>query len=195
MINIRNLGSKGSVGAKCKDGICTELYQEVRFESDWYFCNNTESGWFWKELSRSKVPNNHFVKSVLKQPFADVFQNRCLTKISQQKSTCAEDSFLTLQPWKSETLWKKKLQHRCFPVNIAKFSRTVFLKNTSGDCFCKFHKVTVVRHPSFRNQKHNVGCFLLKGLYIFSWILLYIFLLETISRRFCWLTCRNQNLV
>ena len=123
------------------------------------------------------------------------FSKQSLTKISQQKSTCAGASFLTLQPWKSETLWKKKLQHRCFSVNIAKFSRAVFLKNTSGDCFCQFDKVTVVRHPSLRNQKHNVGCFLLKGLYIFSWILLYIFLLETISRRFCWLTSRNQNLV
>ena len=30
---------------------------------------------------------------------------------------------------------KKRLQHRCFPVNIAKFSKTTFLENTSGGCF------------------------------------------------------------
>ena len=30
------------------------------------------------------------------------------------------------------TLFKKKLWHRCFPVNFAKFLRTPFLQNTSG---------------------------------------------------------------
>ena len=29
------------------------------------------------------------------------------------------------------TLLKKRLWHRCFPVNFAKFSRTPFLQNTS----------------------------------------------------------------
>ena len=38
---------------------------------------------------------------------------------------------------------KKRLQHRHFPVNIAKFVRTAFLKNTSGGCFCQFDEVTV----------------------------------------------------
>ena len=30
----------------------------------------------------------------------------------------------------------KGLQHRCFPVNIAKFLRKFYLKNTTGGCFC-----------------------------------------------------------
>ena len=34
---------------------------------------------------------------------------------------------------------RKRLQYRCFPVNIAKFLRTVFLKNTSGGCFCAIY--------------------------------------------------------
>ena len=38
------------------------------------------------------------------------------------------------------TLLKKRLWHRCFPVNYAKFLRTLFLQNTSGGCFCKFFK-------------------------------------------------------
>ena len=33
------------------------------------------------------------------------------------------------------TLLKKRLWHRCFPVNSAKFLRTPFLQNTSGGCF------------------------------------------------------------
>ena len=34
------------------------------------------------------------------------------------------------------TLFKKRLWHRCFPVNFVKFLRNRFLKNTSGGCFC-----------------------------------------------------------
>ena len=35
------------------------------------------------------------------------------------------------------TLLKKRLWHRCFPVNFAKFLRTCSLQKTSGGCFCK----------------------------------------------------------
>ena len=31
---------------------------------------------------------------------------------------------------------KKRLQHRCFPVNIVNFFRKFYLKNTTGGCFC-----------------------------------------------------------
>ena len=31
---------------------------------------------------------------------------------------------------------KKKLQHRCFPVNIAKFLKTPILSTSANDCFC-----------------------------------------------------------
>ena len=35
------------------------------------------------------------------------------------------------------TLFKKRLWHRCFPVNFAKFLRTPFLPNTSGRLLLK----------------------------------------------------------
>ena len=38
-------------------------------------------------------------------------------------------------PW-LEACVCRKLQHWCFPVNIAKFFKTFFSQNTSGDCFC-----------------------------------------------------------
>ena len=47
-------------------------------------------------------------------------------------------------PWKQpcrslffnkETLFKKKVWHRCSPVNVKKLLWTPFLKNTSGGCF------------------------------------------------------------
>ena len=36
------------------------------------------------------------------------------------------------QVFRSAALLKKRLQHSCFPVNIAKFLRTAFLQNISG---------------------------------------------------------------
>ena len=47
-----------------------------KFESDWYFCNITKSGWFWKRLFKMKVLINHFLKSLQKQAYGDVLQNR-----------------------------------------------------------------------------------------------------------------------
>ena len=36
------------------------------------------------------------------------------------------------------TLSKKRLQHRCAPVNFAKITRIPFYKTTPVDCFCMF---------------------------------------------------------
>ena len=68
MMNIRNVGSKESLRVKLKDGIGTKLCLKLWFKSDWYSCNITDS-WFWKQLSRNKVPNNHLLKSVWKSNF------------------------------------------------------------------------------------------------------------------------------
>ena len=58
-------------------------------------------------------------------------------KISQnsQENTCVRISLLmNLQAWSQSppTLFKKRLWHRCFPVNFGKFLRTCFLQNTFG---------------------------------------------------------------
>ena len=54
-------------------------------------------------------------------------------EISQnsQKYTCARDSF-SIKLEASGLLLKKRLWHRCFPVNFAKFLRKTFLQKTSG---------------------------------------------------------------
>ena len=61
-------------------------------------------------------------------------------KISQnsQENTCARDSFLNKVAglaWPA-ALWKKRLWHRCFPVNVAKFLRTFFWR--------KFYNFTIL---------------------------------------------------
>ena len=54
-----------------------------------------------------------------KKVFLEISQN-------SQENTCA--------------LLKKRLWYRCFPVNFVKFLGTPFLHNTSGGCFCAYHK-------------------------------------------------------
>ena len=61
-----NLVLEKSLGVKFKDDLFAQLCLKLWFESDWYFCNITTSGWFWKRLSRNKVPNCRFLKSVWK---------------------------------------------------------------------------------------------------------------------------------
>ena len=69
-------------------------------------------------------------------------------KISQnsQENTCARDSFLNKDAglaWPAALL-KKRLWHRCFPVNVAKFLRTSFLKITSARLLLFFLKMTLI---------------------------------------------------
>ena len=68
-------------------------------------------------------------------------------EISQnlQENNCARASFLEkrlgLRP---ATLLKKRLWHRCFPVNFVKLLRALFLQNTSGGCFLTIKTVSNV---------------------------------------------------
>ena len=55
----------------------------------------------------------------IKKAFLEISQN-------SQENAYARVSFL-----------KKRLWHRCFPVNFSKFLRTPFLRNTSGQLFLK----------------------------------------------------------
>ena len=48
------------------------------------------------------------------------------------KHLCQSLYFNKVSGLRAETLLKKRLWHRCFPVNFAKFLRIPFLKNTSG---------------------------------------------------------------
>ena len=59
---------------------------------------------------------------------------------------------------KASNFIKKKLQHRCFPVNMAKFLRTAFLWNTSGGCFWFHHRninitCVFINISKFNNEK------------------------------------------
>ena len=67
--------------------------------------------------SAEAVPQRSSVRKV----FLEISQN-------SPENVCARVSFLIkLQGLKPATLLKKRLWHRCFPVNFAKFLRTPFL--------------------------------------------------------------------
>ena len=96
MMNIRNLGSKESVGVKFKEGIYTELCLKLWFESNWYFCKITESGWFWKRRGRKEESP----KQLLPKVTSEIAVRRCSSRkvfleISQysQENNCPGVSF------------------------------------------------------------------------------------------------------
>ena len=57
---------------------------------------------------------------------------------------------------------KKRLQHRFFLVNIAKFLRTLILKTSANGCCSVVLIIKLIITASFLNQKHDVGWFLLR---------------------------------
>ena len=65
----------------------------------------------------------HKNTAIPRQP-PEVFNKKGFLKISQNslENACARASFLK----------KRRLWHKCFPVNFAKFLRIPFLQNTSG---------------------------------------------------------------
>ena len=102
MMYIGNLSSKKSVGVKCKEGSGlkgTGIFVIL--------------GWFRKQLSRKKVLINHFLKSLQKQAYADVLQNRFFRNfpIFTGKHLCWSLFLIKLQAY----------FNTCFLVNIAKF--------------------------------------------------------------------------
>ena len=62
------------------------------------------------------------------------------------KHLCPSLFFNKVAGLRPATLLKKRLWHRCFPVNFVKFLRTPFLQNTFVGCFC---------HIYFKEMRHS----------------------------------------
>ena len=89
-----------------------------------------------------------------------MFCKKGVLRIAQnsKENTCARVSFLIklqacLRP---ATFFKKRLLHRCFPVNFAKFPRTPFSKNTSRLLLPKWTIIIKVKPRS--NQYQSSRC-------------------------------------
>ena len=136
-MNIGNLGSKETVGVKFKESICTELCLKLWFQSDWYFCNITNSGWFLKATVQKECPNNHFLNSLQKQPYTDVLENRCFSKF---RNIHRKTYVFYNRP---APLFKRDFNTDVSLRILRNFYKQPFLQNASGNCFCQFDEVTV----------------------------------------------------
>ena len=83
-------------------------------------------------LNDEKIPSPH---NEPQRSRGFVLWKKVFLKISQisQENTCVGVSF------RPATLFKKRLQHWCFPVKFPKFLKTTILKNTAKDWFCLIH--------------------------------------------------------
>ena len=54
------------------------------------------------------------------------------------KHLCQSLFFNKVAGLRPATLLKKRLWHRCFPVNFVKFQEHLFFRTPPGDCFCTF---------------------------------------------------------
>ena len=74
------------------------------------------------------------------QPFADIFERGVLKVCNiPRKPPLLESLFSKVAILEAYKCIKKRLQHSCFPVNIANFLRKFHLKNTTGGCFCNWN--------------------------------------------------------
>ena len=115
------VGSKRTIAIKYKDHICVK---KAGLKTTSIFVILLSQNGF-----ESDFPNNHFLKSVQKQPESDVLQNRCSSKFRNKKTVL--ESVLKL---------KKRFQHRCFPVNILKFLRAAFFRTPPVAAFASLMK-------------------------------------------------------
>ena len=88
-----------------------------------------------------------FKRNSQKQPFINV----------RKKHLCSSLFLIKLRAWGPAFLFKKRFLHRCFPVNIAKFLRTVFLWNT----FCSSHFYVMIGffgRSGYKIEVFHVSC-------------------------------------
>ena len=107
------------------------------------------------------IPNAEAVaqRCSVKKVFLEILQN-------SRENTCARvTSVIKLQAC---NFIKKRLRHRCFPMNIAKFLRTLILQNISDGCFRQKSEKII------KNSTNNQSNFKLGYLITFH-ILVYFF--------------------
>ena len=85
--------------------------------------------YFWEFFIRFNITQ--------KQSFTDVLENRCSENYCKfhWKTPTLESLLNKVVVLNVCNFIKKSLQHRCFPVKLAKIFRTPFLQSTTGGCF------------------------------------------------------------
>ena len=79
-----------------------------------------------------------------------------------EKYLCQRLFFNKVAGLKPATLLKNRFWHRCFPVSFAKFLRTPFLQNTSGQLLLSVEKVVLKNFAIFTGMHLCWGLFLIR---------------------------------
>ena len=99
-----------------------------------------------------KQINDAQLLSVLiqKQPLEMFYKKAALNNfvIFTGKHLCWSLLLIKLQAW-------RRLQHKCFLVNIAKFLRTPILKNICNGCFCQYLSKILFRLNAINGKRRK----------------------------------------
>ena len=91
-----------------------------------------------KVINKTRSSNNW--RSSLKKLFIKVLQY-------SQEYICVGVYFLIKLLTLLTNFIKKRLQHRCIPVHIAKFLRNLFWRLSGNGCFCKTQTTKIKKIP------------------------------------------------
>ena len=102
-----------------------------------------------------------YESTLQKQPFADIFQNRCSYgfRIIHRITLVLEFLLNKVSDLTDCNFIKKRFQHRCFTLNIANFLRKAFLQNTTGGCFCTLGTTVPENIDRRHGKKHSHNTF------------------------------------
>ena len=109
------------------------LLQLMKFEKSWIITISFK----WKLLMIQTVYKATKCRSSRSQMFFKICVLMNLATF-RKKHLSWSLFLIKLQASRPATLLNRDSQHRCFSVDIAKFSRTAFLWNNSGGCFVKY---------------------------------------------------------
>ena len=98
------------------------------------FKRNKRPIWFLSNFIQFSMQYITTIKSSRSQMFFEIGVLKVCN--IHRKTPVLESLFSKVASLEACNFIKKRLQHRCFPVNIAKFLRKFYLKNTTGGCFC-----------------------------------------------------------
>ena len=111
--------------------------QNEKIAKLWVFVNFSNKRRFEQILYKTSLQNETVRQITKRSNRREVLYKKDDLKNSQNspENTCVGISFLKVVGHRSETLFKKRLQHRRLQVSFVEFFKNTLLKNPSDGCF------------------------------------------------------------
>ena len=91
-----------------------------------------ENVWHTETATWGVLSKNVFLEISQNSDKKEKFRKIQIKNFDKKETLCQSLFFIKVAGLRPTILFKKRLRHRCFPVNFAKFLRTPFSQNTSG---------------------------------------------------------------